>query len=163
MNGVYSPIASSTHATSQKAKQMTDSKTESAPLLVDILRSFVSLPKWVKFWMLFILGPVNFACLFFLSEPEGVFTASLVFAGVLLSILPVFFERGVSRVGSFGHLVPWTILVLHIVFARPDGISAVFNVYLTILALVNSISLAFDYMDAYKWFRGDRAVVRPVS
>ena len=142
---------------------MSDTNTKSASLFTDILRSFISLPKWVKAWLMFVLGPVNFASIFFLNEPEGVFTAVLVFAGVILSTAPAFWERGISKVAALGHIVPWTILVLHIAFARPDGISENFNTYLTILAIVNTISLAFDYVDSYKWIRGDRAVVRPTA
>ena len=142
---------------------MPDANAQSTSLFTDILRSFISLPKWVKAWMMFILGPVNFASLFFLNEPEGVFTAVLVFAGVILSTAPAFWERGISKAAAIGHIVPWTILVLHIIFVRPDGISASFDTYLTILAVVNGISLAFDYVDAYKWIKGDRAVVRPAA
>ena len=140
---------------------MSDPNAKPASLFSDILQSFISLPKWVKFWMMFILGPVNFASLFFLDQPEGVFTAVLVFTGVILSTAPAFFERGISKAAALGHIIPWTILVLHIAFARPEGISAGFDTYLTILAVVNGISLAFDYVDSWKWIRGDRAVVRP--
>ena len=73
---------------------MSDANAKPASLFTDILRSFISLPKWVKAWMMFILGPVNFASLFFLNETEGVFTAVLVFAGVILSTAPAFWERG---------------------------------------------------------------------
>ena len=140
---------------------MSDANTLSKSLFRDILHSFILLPKWVKFWMMFILGPVNAASLFFLDEPEGVLTATLVFAGVILSTLPAFFERGISKAAAIGHLVPWTILVVHIIIARPEGGSDAYNTYLTILAIVNGISLAFDYVDAYKWVKGDRAVLRP--
>ena len=92
---------------------------------------------------------------------KGVFTAVLAFAGVILSIAPAFWERGISKAAALGHIIPWTILVLYIVFARPDGISQNFNTYLTILAVVNGISLAFDYVDSYKWIKGNRFVVRP--
>ena len=142
---------------------MSDAESKPASLFSDIIRSFISLPKWVKFWLMFILGPVNFASLFFLNEPEGMLTAGLVFAGVILSTAPAFFERGLSKAGAFGHLVPWTILVIHILIARPEGGSDVYNTYLTVLAVVNGISLAFDYVDSYKWLKGDRAVVRPTS
>ena len=141
---------------------MSNLDTPQGSLFSDILRSFVSLPKWVKFWLLFILGPVNAASLFFLSEPGGVTVAVLVWAGMLLSGLPVPFQRGISKAASIGHLVPWTALVAYIVFATPQG-SAAYGQYLTLLTLLNSVSLAFDFVDSFKWLRGDRAVVRPAA
>ena len=120
----------------------------------------MALPKWVKFWMMFILGPVNMASLLFLNEPSGVLVAALVLSGVALSVAPVFFIRGFSKALAPGHLVPWTLLIGLIVFARPDG-SAAYGTYLNILLVVNGLSLVFDYVDSYKWLKGDRAVVRP--
>lgn len=120
----------------------------------------MALPKWVKFWMMFILGPVNMASLLFLTEPSGVLVAALVLSGVALSVAPVFFIRGFSKALAPGHLVPWTLLIGLIVFARPEG-SAAYGTYLNILLVVNGFSLGFDYLDSYKWLKGDRAVVRP--
>ena len=137
--------------------------SSSNSLATDVLQSFISLPKWVKFWLMFILGPVNVASLFFLGEPGAGLIAVLVWVGMLLSGAPIPFERGISKAAALGHLVPWTILVALILFARPEGGSAAYQTYLTVLAVVNSISLAFDYLDSYKWFKGDRAIVRPAS
>lgn len=137
--------------------------TKPASLFSDILNSFISLPKWVKFWLMFILGPVNMASLFFLGQPGGVWVAVLAWTGMLLSLAPVPFERGISKAAALGHVPPWTILVIYIFFfARPEATGA-YGIYLTILGVVNTISLGFDYLDSYKWLRGDRAVVRPKS
>lgn len=53
--------------------------------------------------------------------------------------------------------MPWSVLVLYIVLARP-AVGGSYDIYLTILAVVNIISLAVDYADSYKWLKGDRAV-----
>lgn len=136
---------------------MSNSSEHNSSLMADILKSFFSLPNWVIIWLLAVLGPVNMASFFFLSEPEGPLIAGLVAAGMLLSLSVVPFERGLSKLTAVGHLIPWTILVLHIVFARPE-IDGVYDLYLTVLAVVNTISLAFDYVDSYKWLRGNRAI-----
>lgn len=143
-----------------KDTDMTSPDTTSNPLFTDIIQSFMALPKWVKFWMMFILGPVNMASLLFLNEPGGVLIATLVISGVTLSVAPIFFIRGFSKALAPGHLVPWTLLIGYLLFARPEG-SAAFGIYLNILLVVNAFSLAFDYPDSYKWLKGDRAVVRP--
>ncbi|AXI48068.1 hypothetical protein C1J03_19915 [Sulfitobacter sp. SK012] len=139
---------------------MTNDSPKPASLFSDILQSFISLPKWVKFWLMFILGPVNMASIFFLGEPGSGFVVFLVVAGMLLSLAPVPFERGLSKATAIGHVVPWTLLVAYILFARPEG-SGSYQTYLTVLAVVNAISLAFDYVDSLKWLKGDRAVARP--
>jgi len=81
----------------------------------------------------------------------------LVVAGMVLSLAPFPFERGLSMLTEIDHLVPWSILVAHIFLARPEAGSA-YDVYLTILAVVNTISLAFDYTGSYKWHKGERGV-----
>lgn len=135
--------------------QNTPKKTSS--LKSEILTSFFSLPRWVVIWLLGVLGPVNMASFFFLSEPKGPLIASLVAAGMFLSLLPIPFERGLSSLTAIGHLIPWTILVLYILFAMPEA-GGTYAVYLSVLALVNTISLAFDYVDSYRWLKGDRAI-----
>ena len=126
-------------------------------LIADVFQSFFSLPRWVQLWMVLILMPVNIASLFFLSQPGGILIAFLANIGVLLNIPVVVRDRGFSKAMALPHLVPWTLVVLIILFTRPEG-SAGYGTYLTILALVNIISLVFDYPDAYKWWKGDRAV-----
>jgi hypothetical protein len=141
---------------------MSNSSEKSSSLMSDIMTSFLALPHWVNVWLLVVLGPVNMASLFFLSQPEGPLIASLVVAGMVLSLIPVPFERGLSKLTAVGHLLPWTILILHIFFARPD-VDGIYDIYLTVLAVVNTISLAFDYPDSYKWLKGDRAVAGRVK
>ncbi|HIP24620.1 MAG TPA: hypothetical protein EYG79_13665 [Rhodobacteraceae bacterium] len=53
------------------------------------------------------------------------------------------------------HLIPWTILVGILLFARPEA-TGLYDTYLWVLLGTNTISLLFDYPDAIKWFRGDR-------
>jgi len=58
---------------------------------------------------------------------------------------------------SIPHLLPWTVLVLLIIFRRPEA-TGLYSTFLWALLVVNLISLAFDYVDALKWLKGDRAI-----
>ncbi len=125
--------------------------------LLEIYKSFRALPLWVQVWMLAWLVPVNLASLYFLSEPLGVWIALLAILGMAPNVLIVLRERGFSKLMALPHILPWTALVAIVVLARPEQ-PALYVGYLVLLAATNFISLLFDYPDAIKWLRGDRAV-----
>jgi len=58
---------------------------------------------------------------------------------------------------SIPHLIPCTVLVLLISFFWPVE-TGLYSLYLWGLLVINLISLAFDYVDAWKWIKGDRAI-----
>jgi len=128
-------------------------------LFLDIWNSFRAIPGWVQFWMVFLLMPINMASLFFLSEPMGLLVAFLANIGMLLNLPVLIKERGLSKLMSGPHLIPWTILVILILFKRPET-DGVYDLYLTVLLITNIISLVFDYPDFLKWIKGDRAIAR---
>lgn len=115
-----------------------------------IWKSHSELPAWVQIWMNFILGPVNLATLAFLNQPGGVLIAALSLSGMALTVAIVFASGGFSKVAAAGHVLPWTPLVLMLAFARPEG-SAIYGTFLTVLLVVNVISLAFDFNDLRLW------------
>jgi len=123
----------------------------------DIWRSYRSLPLWVQIWVVGILVPVNSAALFFIFQPSGIWVAILAIGAMLPNIPIMLYERGLSKRMAFPHLIPWSILVLWLVIAMPQG-SAAYGVFLWILLVVNAISLGFDIPDALKWHKGDRRV-----
>jgi len=47
--------------------------------------------------------------------------------------------------------------VVLIIFYRPEA-TGHYDTYLWVLLITNLISLAFDYVDSVKWFKGDRAI-----
>lgn len=132
------------------------SSSENFGQRVSTWQSLVALPLWVKVWLL-ILGCANIASLAFLWQPSGVLVAALVFNGIILSKVAVIYSGGLSRLVGIGHIVGWTPLVLMLAFARPEA-SGAYDVYLTLLLVVNSISLIFDFNDLRLWLNGDRAV-----
>ena len=120
--------------------------------LARIWRSFFSLPTWVQIWMMFILGPINLATFAFLNQPSGVLIAVLAVSGMIITVSIVIATGGFSKLAAAGHVLPWTPLVLMLIFARPDGTS-VYQTFLTALLVINLISLAFDFNDLRIWLK----------
>lgn len=138
---------------------MTNHQQTSNNVFKDIGESFLALPMWVKVWALLILTPINLVSLFFLNEPLGKWVAFLAIVAMVPNLPLMLRDRGFSTVMGIPHVIPWTILVIFLLFFRPEG-SAAYNVYLWILLITDGISLPFDYTDSVKWFRGKRSVVR---
>lgn len=141
---------------------MSSKKTSENNIVVDLYTSFRAMPTWIQGWMLLLLMPINIVSLFFLNEPMGMTVAFLANIGMLLNLPVMLYDRGFSKLMSIPHLLPWTALVALILFQRPEG-SSTYDVYLTALMVINSISLFFDYPDAIKWLKGDRAVAGEAS
>ncbi len=126
-------------------------------IFLDIWRSYRSLPLWVQIWVFGILVPVNSAAIFFVFQPMGAWVALLAIGAMLPNIAIMVYERGLSKMMALPHLLPWSLLVLWLLFAMPQG-SAAYGAFLWVLLVVNAISLGFDIPDAFKWLKGDRAV-----
>lgn len=124
-------------------------------MIMEIWKSFRALPLWVQVWVAFILVPVNMASLYFFDEPYGLWIAFLANIAMMLNLPVMLYDRGFSKLMAFPHLIPWTILVAWLLFARPE-VTGAYDTYLWVLLVVDAISLAFDYPDAVKWWRGDR-------
>ena len=125
-------------------------------IFVDIWLSLRAMPGWVQIWVFVILVPVNMASLFFINEPMGIWVAFLANIAMILNMPVMFYDRGFSKLMGIPHLIPWTLLVGILIFNRPEVIG-LYDTYLWILLGTNVISLLFDYPDALKWLRGDRA------
>jgi len=138
--------------------------TNQTNIFIDIWSSFRTIPGWVQIWMMFILIPVNLVTLFFINKPMGGVLAFLAIIGMAPNIPIILKERGVSKAMAIPHLLPWTILVIIILFFRPAA-SGSYAVFLVVLLVINLISLVFDYRDALAWLKGDRAIAgrQPVS
>lgn len=129
-------------------------------LIMDIWASFRSLPAWVQIWVAFILMPMNMISILFYSEPSGLWIAFLANIAMMLNMPVMLYDRGFSKMMAFPHLIPWSILVVWLVTARPSG-SDMYNTYLSVLLVINAISLLFDFPDALHWLRGDKEPARP--
>ena len=126
-------------------------------VFLDIWRSYRSLPLWVQIWVVGILVPVNSAALFFIFQPAGALVAFLAIGGMLPNIAIMLYERGLSKLMAFPHLLPWSGMIIWLLIAMPEG-SPAYSTFLWILIIVDGISLMFDFPDALKWRKGDRAI-----
>lgn len=126
-------------------------------VFLDIWRSLRSLPAWVQIWVFAVLVPVNTAAIFFIAQPHGIWVAALAIGAMLPNIPIMLAERGLSKTMALPHLLPWGVLVLWLAFSMPEWQGAA-AAYLWLLLAVDTISLVFDFPDALKWWRGDRAV-----
>jgi len=136
---------------------MPTNKKAQPNIFVEIWDSFRATPTWVQIWIMLVLGPINMASMFFINEPMGMLIAFLANIGMLLNIPVMIYDRGVSKLMSIPHLLPWTALVILIIFYRPEA-TGLYDTFLSTLLIINLISLAFDYVDAMKWIKGDRAI-----
>jgi hypothetical protein len=96
------------------------------------------------------------ASLLFVNLPAGIWIALLANVAMMLNLPVMLYDRGFSKLMAFPHLLPWTVLVVWLMFARPQA-DGLYDIYLWILLVVDIISLIFDYPDAYKWWRGERS------
>ena len=125
-------------------------------LIKDIWRSFRALPLWVQIWVALILVPVNMAAIFFVAEPDGILIAALAIGGMMPNLFIMIKERGLSKAMALPHLLIWTPLVL--ILLTTEHVPGTYHDYLLLLLAVDLLSLAFDYPDAWKWWKGDRAI-----
>ncbi|MGB0505349.1 MAG: hypothetical protein ACPGGK_04060 [Pikeienuella sp.] len=128
-------------------------------LILDIWHSFRAMPGWVQVWVFVILVPVNFAGFLLWDTDVGRMTAIAAIVGIGPNLFVMIWDRGFGRLMALPHLVPWTVLVIwlivHLTGANaPSGGEALFG---WSVVAINSFSLWFDYPDAVKWLKGDRA------
>jgi len=126
----------------------------------DIWASFRRMRLWVQIWVALILVPVNLASLAFTTYPGGKLLAALAVGALLVNSVFMLAERGFSKAMALPHLLFWTPLLLVILWMEMSfpGFPPLLKNYLWILLVVDVVSLVFDYSDALKWKRGDRAV-----
>ena len=129
-------------------------------MIADIWRSYRRMPQWVQVWVAFILVPANLAPVLFLGQPYGIWVAVLSIGGMMPNLAIMMAERGLSKRMALPHVVVWTplVVVLGWVLFGPVAPVGGFAVMLTVLLVVDLISLGFDYRDTVKWWRGDRAI-----
>ncbi len=126
-------------------------------IFLDIWRSYRSLPPWVQIWVFGILVPVNSAAIIFVFQPSGLWVAMLAIGAMLPNIAIMLYERGLSKMMAWPHILPWSALVIWLLIAMPEG-SAAYGAYLWLLLVTDTVSLAFDIPDALRWRKGDRAI-----
>jgi len=131
--------------------------------LVTIWRSYRSLPLWVQVWVGGILVPVNAAAFALVDTPSGHWAAWAAVFVVATNVPIMWVEQGMSKLMSVPHLVAWVPLQAFLACRLTGTVGAQPVAHAEImlaaaLLTVNGISLAFDALDSFKWWRGDRQV-----
>lgn len=129
-------------------------------MIVGIWQSFRRMPGWVQIWVVVILAPANLLPLAFLDQPFAVWVACLSVGGMVPNLPIMLAERGLSKRMAVPHVLIWTPLVGFLVWLLAFGpsLSAGYVAMLVALLVIDLISLGFDYVDAIKWYQGDRAI-----
>ena len=130
-------------------------------IFLDIWRSFRAIPLWVQIWIVVLLMPINLATLAFWGQPNGALITVLAIGGMALNLPIMVVERGLSKLMSLPHVLLWTPLVVIVAVMIGGPLDPAFKTFLWILLLLDVISLAFDFPDIWKWWKGDRSVARP--
>jgi len=127
-------------------------------MIAEIWGSYRRLPLWVQLWVAVILVPVNAASLAFLTEPWGLWLAAMAVGAMLCNGALMLIERGFSRAMALPHVLIWTPMLGLVIWLPGQGIAPGFRRYLLVLLAVDMLSLALDYVDGWKWWRGARAI-----
>ncbi len=121
----------------------------------DIWASFRSLPTWVQIWVLVVLIPVNLAPLAFMDQPHGELIAVLAVTGMALNIPIMLAARGMSKAMALPHLLCWgpLVIVIAMVLSADSALSPEYAGFLTLLLIIDTISLGFDLHDSFHWVK----------
>lgn len=128
-------------------------------MVLDIWRSFRTLPVWVQVWVAFILVPVNLLPLAFLDQPKGHLIALLAFSGMALNVPIMLGARGMSGAMALPHILCWVplVIIVTLLLFSEDPLSPAFVCFLRVLLIVDITSLVFDFRDAARWLRSRRS------
>ncbi len=126
-------------------------------VLLDIWRSFRSLPLWVQVWVGLILVPVNMATVILITEPCCYLIPILAIGGMAPNAVLMFIERGFSKAMALSHILLWIPLL--VLLAYEIKTNSIFANYLMVLFAVDFVSICFDLKDSRDWFKGDRGVI----
>jgi len=105
-------------------------------------------PAWIPIWM-FYLMVINMASVGFWHEP----LAKLIFITFMISamlMMGLYSRFGFEEIIGFGHML-WVPLLVYILVRIP-AVEGGFQSYLIALAISIAISLAFDFVDVWKYF-----------
>ncbi len=119
----------------------------------------MSLPNWVKIWLI-VLNAIFLAA--FLFPENGLATVVLtayVASGPLLLGFALA-QGGLTRLTGAGHLIPWIPLLVALLYF-PASTHQV--TYVLTLGAALILCLILDFYDLGRWICGDRAILQRVS
>jgi hypothetical protein len=127
-------------------------------MILQIWQSYRRLPLWVQLWVAVILVPVNAASLAFVAQPGGAWLAAMAVGAMLCNAALMLIERGFSKAMALPHVVIWTPMLGLVIWLLGQETAPGVRRYLLVLLAVDAVSLVLDYIDGWRWLRGERAV-----
>ena len=106
-------------------------------------------PVWVSIWVLYLMV-INIASITFLAEPLAQLTF-IIFMMSAVIMMTLYSHFGFEKILGLGHIL-WIPLTLYISTKLPVA-DVAFNYYLIALVVSLVISLFFDIVDVWKYFR----------
>lgn len=126
---------------------------------LSLWHSFRRLPLWVQLWMAVILLPVNLASFLLLHYPSAQWIALSALTVVGSNMLLMYRYGGFSRLLAVPHLLIWgplQVILLMYLAQQPAPLPTGEVLYVSLVLVVNGISLVFDLLDAWRWRQGER-------
>lgn len=106
-------------------------------------------PTWVVAWVFVQMG-ANLLSLLFWPEPlaQIVLVTFFISAMLMMGLYSIF---GFQKILGAGHIL-WIPLLIYILL-QIEGTTGSFQQYLATLSLILAVSLAFDIVDVWKYFK----------
>lgn len=124
-------------------------------------QSFRRLPLWVQIWMAGILVPVNLVSLGLLHYPSARMVAIAALLALGSNMVLLYRYAGFNRLMAIPHLLIWGPLqvMLLLYLAANASVTPPYEAfYVSLVLIVNGISLCFDLLDSWRWYQGGREV-----
>ena len=133
-----------------------------------IVKSWRALPLWVEIWVLYLFV-ANLLCVF-TSSPQSLAIAICGSFILVTNTIVVIVWAGFTKVMSFFHVIAWVplevYLGLSVILSPIDDVWPTqeielwsYNMFLVVIVFItNLISLGFDFLDCFKYIKGDRHV-----
>jgi hypothetical protein len=122
-------------------------------------RSFMRLPLWVRLWVLLCLGGVNISAFFLTQFPIGYWAAWAAAFVFVINGAIILFQRGFSKLLALPHLIVWVPLLIYVIWRLSNhDVTWIEFSYGLALLMINGLSVLFDTVDTWRWFKGEREV-----
>jgi hypothetical protein len=126
--------------------------TSSAVHLQLIVKSWLALPNWVKIWLTG-LNLVFLSVFSFWPDSLAVVTLLAYVATIPLLAGQIAYDGGLRRILGVGHLIPWLPLLYWLVLHAEQ------QIFVVLLGVMLVICLAFDLLDVWRFWRGERDII----
>jgi hypothetical protein len=106
-----------------------------------------------------ILLPANLASLLLLHYPSSEWIALSALIVVGSNMLLMYLYGGFSRLLAVPHLLIWgplQVMLLMYLAQSGEPLATGEVLYVSLVLVVNGISLVFDLIDAWRWMQGER-------